>query len=41
MTTRGVEDAYLVDGNVVQRCLLDVMQLSDGNNSRSVVSCGV
>ena len=45
MTTRGVEDAYLVDGNVngkifldfVQRCLLDVIQPFDGNNPRSVV----
>ena len=45
ITTRGVEDAYLVDGNVngkifldfVQRCLLDVIQPFDGNNPRSVV----
>ena len=45
MTTRGVEDAYLVDGPVngkifldfVQRCLLDVIQPFDGNNPRSVV----
>ena len=37
MTTRGFEDAYLVDGNIngkifldfVQRCLLDVIQPFD------------
>ena len=45
MTTRDVEDAYLVDCNVngkifldfVKRCLLDVIQPVDGNNPRSVV----
>ena len=45
MTTRGIEDVYLVEGNVnteiflqfVQRCLLNIIEPFDGNNARSVV----
>ena len=45
MTTRGIEDTYLIEGNVngdiflqfVQRCLLNIIQPFDGNNARSVV----
>ena len=45
MSTRGIEDAYLVEGNVngdiflnfIQRCLLNIIQPFDGNNPRSVV----
>ena len=45
MTTRGIEDTYLIEGNVngdiflqfVQRCLLNLIQPFDGNNARSVV----
>ena len=40
MSTRGIEDAYLVEGNVngdiflnfIQRCLLNIIQPFDGNN---------
>ena len=45
MTTGGIEDVYLVEGNVngeiflqfVQRCLLNIIKPFDGNNARSVV----
>ena len=45
MTTRGIEDTYLIEGNVngdifrqfVQRCLLNIIQPFDGNNACSVV----
>jgi len=45
MTTRGIEDVYLLEGNVngelflqfVQRCLLNVIKPLDGNNAWSVV----
>ena len=45
MSTRGIEDAYLGEGNVngdiflnfIQRCLLNIIQPFDGNNPRSVV----
>ena len=45
MTTRGIEDTYLIEGNVngdiflqfVQRCLLNIIQPFNENNARSVV----
>ena len=45
MTTTGIEDTYLIEGNVngdiflqfVQRCLLNIIQPFDGNNARTVV----
>ena len=45
MTTRGIEDFYLVEGSVnvdiflnfIQRCLLSIMLPFDGDNSRSVL----
>ena len=45
MTTRGIEDTYLIEGNVdgdiflqfVQKCLLNIIHPFHGNNARSVV----
>lgn len=45
LTTRGMEDVYLVEGSVngdtflrfIQRCLLNIIQPFDGNNHRSIV----
>ena len=45
LTTRGIEDSYIVEGNVnadkflefVQRCLLPILLPFDGDNPRSVV----
>ena len=45
MSTRGIEDAYLVEGSVngdifvnfIQRCPLNIIQPFDGNNPRCVV----
>ena len=45
MTTEGIEDAYLVEGNVnsdtflqfIQRSLLNIIQPFDGSNPKSVV----
>ena len=44
-TTRGIEDSYIVEGNMnadkflqfVQRCLLPILFPFDGDNPRSVV----
>ena len=45
LTTQGMEDVYIVEGNVngaiffqfIQRCLLDIIQPFDGSNPKSVV----
>ena len=42
MTSRGMKDTYLVEGtvngtNFLQRCLLPVLNVSDGDNPQSVV----
>ena len=45
LTMEGIEDVYIVEGNVngaiflqfIQRCLLNIIKPFDGNNSKSVV----
>ena len=45
LTTEGIEDVYIVEGNVngaiflqfIQRCLLNIIKPFDGSNSKSVV----